>query len=84
MTRAEKQALMFLVSYLTKDIQAGRMSAALKAADDINDAIESLPTDEEKLDDWSASVDASIDKLMQSVENIEMMLFKQNTGGKLQ
>ena len=84
MTRAEKQALMFLVSYLTKAIQAGRMSAALKAADDINDAIESLPTDEEKLDDWSASVDASIDKLMQRVENIEMMLFKQNTGGKLQ
>ena len=83
MTRAEKQALMFLVSYLTKDIQAGRMSAALKAADDISDAIESLPTDEEKLeeklDDWSASVDASIDKLRQRVESIEMLL-KQNTG----
>lgn len=83
MTRAEKQALMFLVSYLTKDIQAGRMGSALKSADDINDAIESLPTDEEKLeeklDDWSASVDASIDKLRQRVESIEMML-KQNTG----
>ena len=84
MTRAEKQALMFLVSYLTKDIQAGRMSAALKAADDISDAIESLPTDEEKLDDWSASVDASIDKLRQRVENIEMMLLEQNAGEKLQ
>ena len=80
MTRSEKQALMFLVSYLTKDIQAGRISAALKAADDINDAVESLPTDEEKLDDWSASVDASIDKLMRRVESIEMMLLKQNTG----
>lgn len=84
MTRAEKQALMFLVSYLTKDIQAGRMSSALKSADDIHDAIESLPTDEEKLeeklDDWSTSVDASIDKLRQRVENIEMMLLKQNTG----
>lgn len=84
MTRAEKQALMFLVSYLTKDIQAGRMSSALKSADDIHDTIESLPTDEEKLeeklDDWSTSVDASIDKLRQRVENIEMMLLKQNTG----
>lgn len=80
MTRSEKQALMFLVSYLTKDIQAGRVSAALKAADDINDAIESLHTDEEKIDDWSASVDASIDKLRQRIESIEMMLLKQNTG----
>lgn len=69
---------MFLVSCLTKDIQAGRMSSALKSADDINDAIESLLTDEEKLDDWSASVDASIDKFRQRVETPSGVLGSQD------
>ena len=72
MTKREKTKLLTFLKEAASHMKAGEFDEALYMVDEAFDAIDGMQTAAEEIDDWSAEIEARVDKLEQRLTWMEM------------